>query len=233
MFRRLILILIVILLLILGAEAALPRILEEVVAQGMSSLTGSREVEAKLEKSPAIFMLAGQFDRVTLNAADAKIDKISVRTMHVSMDDVELDGGKLFSEQKIIIKKTDDIKLTATITQEELANYLNTSVKGIRDATVDIVPEKVTVGSQLTVGGLAKIDVKLEGKIIGDKQKIKFTPDRFSINSSSVNTTSIFGGTLLSEIVLLDSSKLPFGVVVRDIVMQNGQVVIHADNMLR
>lgn len=232
MLKRLILILIVVFALFLGAEAFLPKFLSEAVAQGLSAATNSREMSVKLEKSPAVYMLAGRFDHIVADVAEAKIDKIVVHAMHLSLDDVELDGGKLFSERKIAVQKAGDIKLSAVITQEALANYLNTSVKGIHDATVTITPEKTLVGSQWTIGGLAKIDVKLEGKIINDKQKIKFIPDRFLINSSSVNTSSLFGGTLLSEIAVLDSDKLPFGVVVRDIIMQNGQVIINADNKI-
>jgi len=230
MLKRLNLILLIIGVLVIGAEFFLPKTLTNIVTQGLSSAVSSRELSAKLTKSPAVLMLAGRFSSIVMDAKDAKIDKILIHDIHVSMKDIELDMSKLFLEKKIALKKAGDIKLTAVINQGDLANYLNTSVKGVNNASVTITPEKTVVGSQWTIGGLAKIDVRLEGKIISEKEKIKFIPDQFLINSSSVNTSSLFGGTLMSEIVVLDSSKLPFGVAVRDVIMQNGKVIINADN---
>jgi hypothetical protein len=232
MLKRLIFLLIITITLIVGAEMFLPQTLAKFVTQGLSSNVNSRELSAKLAMRPAIFMLAGRFEHIAMDAVDAKIDKVLVHEIHVSMENVELDMGKLFTERKVAVKKAGDITLVAKITQEDLAKYLNTSVKGIHNATVVITPEKTIVGSQWTIGGLTKIDVRLEGKIVSEREKIKFIPERFLINSSSLNTSSLFGGTLMSEIAVLDSSKLPFGVIVRNIVMQDGQVVINADNKI-
>ena len=42
--------------------------------------------------------------------------------------------------------------------------------------------------------------------------------------------TGNIGGSLLTEIPLVDLNKLPFHVSVRDIVMENGKVILYLDN---
>ncbi len=212
-----------------AVEIVLPKVVSDAVAQGLRDLTGSKQVVAKVDKSPAVLMLGGQFDKVSADASDVKTDKLTFRNMHIALTDVAVDMPSLLTKRALVLRQVGDAVITTTITQEELAAFLNSSVKGVKNAVVTLSPGKVEVDSVLTLGGIARVDIKLEGRITGDREKhsIKFVTDRFWLNNTPVGN---IGGSLLTEVPLLDLKKLPFGVNVRDIVIEQGQVTIYTDN---
>lgn len=228
MGKRLIFILVV--LLLVGSELLLPTIMSTVVNQGMMNLTGSDHVSATLKKKPALLMLDGQFDGITIQADHAKIDKIVFSQMNIALTNAKLDISKLLRSQVVALESVDDIAITAVVDQEDLAQYLNQAVKGVKNATVVMTPDKIKASSTFALGGFVNVAVSLEGRIVGDGQKIKFVTDHFFINNSLAGN---IGGSLLTEIPLVDLNKLPFNVTVRDIVMENGKVSIYLDNHAR
>lgn len=218
---------IVVLLLLVAGELLLPMVLSDIVAKSMMGLVGSEHVTATLTKRPALFMLGGKFDTITVSAEQAKADKLVFSDMNITLKDAQLDMGALISRRLVTFQSVGDVDIRATITQEELARYLNQTVKGVKNAVVDINADKIKASSTFALGGFANVAVSLEGKIIGDGQKIKFVTDRFLLNN---RMTGNIGGSLLTEIPLVDLNKLPFHVNVRDIVMENGKVILYLDN---
>jgi len=216
-----------VLVLLAASELFLPMTLSTAVNQGMRSLTGSEQITAKLTKRPAVLMLGGKFDAIQIKAEHAKIDKIVFSEMSIALTDVELDMGKLISNRVVALQSVDDVDITAVVSQEELARYLNQTVKGVKNAVVVMAPDKVTASTTFAIGGFANVAVSLEGRIVSDGQKIKFVTDRFLINNM---ITGNIGGSLLTEIPLVDVKKLPFQVNVRDIVTEKGKVTIYLDN---
>lgn len=231
MLKRLLTILVIILVIAVAAgEIILPKLASDAVAQGMRDLTGTTQVRASVDKNPAIAMLGGSFSTVNIEADNAKLDKITFANLTAVLSDVQLDRQRLFFNRTLSIERVKDVNLTATITQEELARYINQNVKGIKNAIVTITPGKMQATSSFTFGAIATVAVSLEGKIVSDGQKIKFVTDRFFLNNTPVGN---IGGAMLAEIPLLELKKLPFGVTVREITMADGKVIIATDNKPR
>lgn len=227
MIKRLMVMLGLVLALLAAGEALLPAAVSEIVAQGMISQTGSDSVNAQVAKRPAWLMLGGQFDQISVEAANARADKLVFSRFHAVLSDVALDMNTLLTRRLIMLKSVGAVELTAVVTEDELARYLNQTVKGVKNATVAITPGKVQATSSFAIGSFANVGITLEGRIVADSQKIKFVTEKFLLNNSLVGN---IGGGMLTEIPLLDLKKLPFGVTVRDIAMEQGQIVIHAGN---
>jgi hypothetical protein len=221
------LIMIVILLMVVASELLLPRVLEDIVSRGMMSLAASDRVTTHLTKKPAVLMLSGNFDEVKVTAEQAKIDKFIFSSMNITLKNTQLDMGKLFSRRLVDVQSVGDVDIEAAVTQEELAQYLNQTVKGVKNAVVEISSGKVKASSNFSLGGFANIAISLEGKIEGDGQKIKFVTEKILLNN---RMTGNIGGSLLTEIPLVDLNKMPFPVNVRNIVMENGKVIVYLDN---
>lgn len=231
MYKRLLTGLAVVLaVVVLASEVILPRVVGQLVAQGMKGLVASDQVTAQVDKSPATAMLTGSFDTVDIVAANAKLDRITFNQLQLRLQDVQLDQQQLLVHRDVRIQRVKDIDLSVTLTQDELARYLNQTVKGIRNAQVNITPGQMKVMSSFALGGFANVEITLEGKIVGAGSQIKFVTDRLLINNNLIGS---IGGNLLTNIPLVDLSKMPFGVSVRDIVMTDGKVIINADNRPR
>lgn len=221
------LIVIVVLLIAVASEVLLPTVLSDIVTKGMMSVAGSDRVTTHLTKRPAILMLSGNFDEVKVTAEQAKIDKFTFSAMSITLKNAQLDMGKLITRRLVDFQSVGDVDIEATVTQEELAQYLNQTVKGVKNAVVEIDSGKVIASSNFSLGGFANIAISLEGKIVGDGQKIKFVTDQILLNN---RMTGNLGGSLLTEIPLVDLNKMPFHVNVHNIMMENGKVIVYLDN---
>lgn len=227
MVKRLAIILAVILAAVIAAELAMPWLIGGLVARGMTGATGSERVSADLAKRPALLMLGGRFDSVRIRAVDARVDKITFAELDATLRDVALDMDALLGRRQVVVKTVRDIDLVAVLTQDELSRYLNTAVKGVKNATVTVSGGRVQVGANFLLGSIASVAITLDGKIVGDGHRIKFVTDRFLLNNTAVGN---IGGSVLTEIPLVDLRKLPFGVQARQVTMEDGKVTIYADN---
>lgn len=227
MRKRLVFVILLLVVLFIASQLFLPMVMSNVVDQGLIKLTGSDHISTKLTTTPAVLMLVGKFDTMQITAEHAKIDKLVFSEMNIAVTNAQVNMGKLFSDRVVALRSVDDVNITAVVGQDELAQYLNQAVKGVKNAVVVITPEKIKASSTFAIGGFANVAVSLEGRIVSDKQKIKFVTDRFLINNM---LTGNIGGALLTEIPLVDEKKLPFNVSVRDIVMENGKVTLYLDN---
>lgn len=212
-----------------GVSFFLPQIVSQAIAQGMRGVLHSNQVTADVEKSPSFLMLDGQFDRVRLNAKDAKPDKVAFSDMQADLHGVKVDMGELVASRKVVLREVKQASLTASVTQEELARYLNQTVKGVKNAKVTIQNGKVQVGGTFGLGQIAQMSVTLEGRVVSDGQKIKMVTETILLNNSRVGS---LGGSLLADIQLVDVKSLPFGVKVKEIVTDQGKITIQADNLM-
>ncbi len=225
--KRMKIIVIAIVALIAAGELFMPWLVGSLIARGMSGATGSDRVTAQVAKRPALLMFDGRFDSVRIHAYDSKVDKIVFAELDATLKDVALDMPVLITQRKVAVKGVRDIDLTAVITQEELSRFLNQSVKGVKNAKVVIESGKVNVTAGFLLGQIASIAITLEGKVVGDGHRIKFVTDRFLLNNTAVGN---IGGSVLTEIPLVDLRKLPFGVKAKSVVMDAGRITIVADN---
>lgn len=212
-----------------GLALFLPQIVSQAVAQGMQKVLNSSQVTAQVEKSPSFLMLDGQFDKVLLTAKDAKPDKIVFSEMQADLTGVKVDMAELVSSRKIMLREVKEAVLTASVAQDELARYLNQSVKGVKNAKVQIQNGKVQVGGTFGLGQLAQMSVTIEGRVVADGQKIKMVTEKILLNNAQVGS---LGGSLLADIQLVDVKSLPFGVVVRKVTADQGKITILADNKM-
>jgi len=208
-------------------ELCLPWLVSSCVTLGMAEILATERVTVSIEKRPALAMVAGLFDRIAVKTENAKVDKINFAEFDVVLTDVKLDAQALIGRRQLVVQSAGDAELTAVLTQEELSRFLNQAVKGVKNAVVTVSDNQVKVNGDFGLSGIASVAVTLEGRIIADGQKIKFVTDRFLINNTLVGK---LGGAALTEVVLADLKKLPFGVTVRTISMDNGKVTVYADN---
>lgn len=221
------LLLVVIVGVLIGADLILPDMISSYAVQSLKESTHSDSVTVQVKKAPAVMMLTGKFDQVTVDAVNAKVDKIALSSMHAELSDVQVDMKSLLTEKKFAIQSVRDLTVTGAVSQAELARFLDANVKGSHNAEVVITPEKVTVSTHLAVGTLLQVVITLEGQVVSDGKELKFVTQRFLLNNTPVGN---IGGSMLTEIPLLDLKKLPFGTTIQNILLQTGQIVIVAGN---
>lgn len=213
------------LVLAVGSELLLPWLAERWLAQSLANEWQCQSVDVKLTQHPGIGLLSGTIAAADIVATEAKLDKITLHEVVIHVEGARVSLPGLLEKRGPGLQSVEKASMQADITQEELGRYLSQNVKGVRQASVVVSPEKIKVSSQLQLS-IAQLAVQLEGRIITDEYTVKFASERFGVNSALTGT---IGGSLMTDIVLLDARKLPFGLRVRDAALQAGHVRVRLD----
>lgn len=227
MVKRIVLLIGAILLFLGLSQFLLPAAIEEAVAGAVVSLTNTDKVRAKAEKFPALLMLGGQFDEVSVHAERAQAGKVVFDELELRLSDIQVNMPALFRRRALELESAGDIALKGAISESELASAINKTVKGAKDAQVKIAPDKATIKSKFALGGIVSASVALEGRIVAAGDQIVFKTDRFDINNAMLGK---FGGAVFTDLVLADLKDLPLHLTVKDVVLEEGRAVIYASN---
>lgn len=227
MLKRLGFIFVVLAFILFFSQFLLPVAIADILGDAMATATRAEKTDAQVEKMPALMMLGGSFDHVRVHAEAAKTDKITFDRFDVEMKQVKVDMYSLVRTRKLEDVSAQSVKVEAVVSENELARAINKSVKGAKDAKVTITPEKVSAEGMVSIGGVVNAKVRLEGKIISQDGKIVLKTENFQINHGIVGK---LGGKMLTDLVLVDLMDLPFHVTVKNIILEQGRAVIHADN---
>ena len=215
------------LLLVIAVQIFLPGLVSSFVARSVGDQIRAEQITANVTKTPALFMLDGKFDQVSITAVKAQIGRIVFQEMNITVLSAAVDMAALLLDRRLVLESAGEIELSGVITQEELARYLNANVKYVKNAAVTVRDGRVVIDAQMAIAGPFAIKVTLDGRIVGDDRQIRFVTEHFSLNDRLAGNIS---GALLTEIPLADLRQLPFEVGVREVVMEQGRVLVHMDN---
>lgn len=174
---------------------------------------------------PGLLLWLGRFDSVSAVSETASIDGLKIQEAKVTIGDARLNMGELIGKNRITVDQVRDLQIVLKVNEKDLAEYLGSKIKEVKNPTVKILADKIEIRSEVDLG-LLKFAVGVDGRLVGDASSIRFRSDKLEIkNSGGINFGALFG-----EIPLLDLTKLPFKAGVRKIVMEPGTVTIYADN---
>ncbi|MBP2640590.1 MAG: hypothetical protein H6Q66_1541 [Firmicutes bacterium] len=215
------------LLLGIAAQFVLPWLVSDFIARSVGNQMQTEQITAKVTKTPAFLMLGGTFDEVAISAVKAQTGRLVFQEMNVVISAASIDMPALLRDRRLVLSSAEKIELSGVITQEELSRYLNANVKYVKNAAVTVRDGRVAIDAQLVIIGPIAVKVNLDGRIVGDDRQIRFVTEHFSLNDGLAGNIS---GALLTEIPLADLRQLPFAVGVREIVMEQGRIIVYMDS---
>ena len=193
--------------------------------QALNKVMPARQHNVSARSLPGVTLWLGQFDSVKSVAEEARIDGLKIQEARVTIADARLDMAELAGNSRIAVKQVRDLQIMLKVNEKDLAEYLGSKVKEVKNPSVKILKDKIEIRSDVDLGFL-KIAVGVDGRIVGDASSIRFRSDRLEVK----NAGGLNFGALFAEIPLLDLTKLPFKVAVRKIVTEPGVITIYADN---
>ena len=193
--------------------------------QALNKVMPARQHNVSARSLPGVTLWLGQFDSVKSVAEEARIDGLKIQEARVTIADARLDMAELAGNSRIAVKQVRDLQIMLKVNEKDLAEYLGSKVKEIKNPSVKILKDKIEIRSDVDLG-ILKLAVGVDGRIVGDASSIRFRSDRLEVK----NAGGLNFGALFAEIPLLDLTKLPFKVAVRKIVTEPGVITIYADN---
>lgn len=212
------------LLLWAGTEVLLPALVAKQVERAMIGMLAAQQASVKVTTHPAVGVLTGRLDNVTVDAAGARFDKLTVSQFSAVFHNLQVEPRALLTGT-VKVQHLGGMDATFVFNDHDLAAYLNQTVKGFKNITVASTPNQVQVTGQLAAG-VASLQVTLDGRVVGQGTQLKFVTERFLLNGTAIAGG---GGTrMLAEIPLADLSRVPFPLAIREVVMDQGRVVVRA-----
>jgi hypothetical protein len=193
--------------------------------QALNKVMPARQHNVSARSLPGVTLWLGRFDGVKSVAEEARIDGLKIQEARVTIDDARLDMAELAGNSRIAVKQVRDLQIMLKVNEKDLAEYLGSKVKEVKNPSVKILKDKIEIRSDVDLG-ILKLAVGVDGRIVGDASSIRFRSDRLEVK----NAGGLNFGALFAEIPLLDLTKLPFKVAVRKIVTDAGVITIYADN---
>ena len=193
--------------------------------QALNKVMPARQHNVSARSLPGVTLWLGRFDSVKSVAEEARIDGLKIQEARVTIDDARLDMAELAGNSRIAVKQVRDLQIMLKVNEKDLAEYLGSKVKEVKNPSVKILKDKIEIRGDVDLG-ILKLAVGVDGRIVGDASSIRFRSDRLEVK----NAGGLNFGALFAEIPLLDLTKLPFKVAVRKIVTEPGVITIYADN---
>ena len=193
--------------------------------QALNKVMPARQHNVSARSLPGVTLWLGRFDSVKSVAEQAQIDGLKIQEARVTIADARLDMAELAGNSRIAVKQVRDLQIMLKVNEKDLAEYLGSKVKEVKNPSVKILKDKIEIRSDVDLG-ILKLAVGVDGRIVGDASSIRFRSDRLEVK----NAGGLNFGALFAEIPLLDLTKLPFKVAVRKIVTDAGVITIYADN---
>ena len=207
------------------SELILPFAASLALDRALARAVPSREMSVSARSFPGLRLAIGDFGQIRATGTDARIGRLGVKEMRMSLEDARIDMGALVSQNQLVLRDVRDLQVSMKFTEADLAAYLSEQVKEVKDARVLITPGKVEIKSGIDLGPI-KFALGVTGRIVGDDKSIRFVSD--SLNFSGTGGRSF--GAMLGEVILVDLAQLPFKVGVRKVTMETGSFTIQADN---
>lgn len=231
--RLLVVVLIVFLALALLSEFVLPGVIARGVEHALASTFGeSGEHEVKLRSYPSFRMLLGDFDKVSLISTNVATSTIVLSELAVTLEDASVDMKALITDKRLKVARSGRAEVTLTITAGNLKEYLATNVPGLRDPEVLITPDAAAIAGHLTVAG-RDLACAVTGKFtLSGPSTVGFDIQSFSVND--VTVPEGFLETWLEVMnhpdLSIDLSRFPLPLTGKEVVHEEGQVVIKAES---
>ncbi len=207
------------------SEMVTPFIASYWLDSALSKVMPARQHTVSARSFPGAALWMGRFDGVKAASDEARIDRLKIQEVRVRLDDARIDMGALVTNNRVVLQQARNLEITMKVNEKDLAEYLGTQLKEVKNPTVKILKDKIQIRSDVDLG-IIKLAVGVDGHIVGDAQSIRFRSDKLEVkNSGGLNFSALFG-----EILLLDLAKLPFKAGIRKIETEPGVITVYADN---
>jgi len=209
-----------------GAEAWVPGFLAARVADGLQASLGSATVQVQLTGFPALRMLWGRVDRLTVTVAGLEVDGLALESLRLEAAGVELDVAALLRGQGWQPGDGDEVTVEAVIREEALAELVRARLPAELDVQVALAAGGMELRGRTSVLGLP-VDVAVRGRMAPEAggTRIVFVPEEIAVGGQ-VLAEWIAAGLRQAYTAAVDLGAAPVPVVVEAVVHEPGRVIV-------
>lgn len=207
---------------LLGSQILLPLAAETMITRSLKRSISASEINADIDAFPALTILGGSADEITLTGRDVLIGRLLCSEATATFSDVRIDTGHLMDDGKLLFQRLGHAEASAWVTEEELARTLEESVEKLSNVSVTVTPSGIEAQGNYAFGKLPA-RIALTGQIIGRGDKIVFVSEQVTLQHTAIGKLS---ANLKTDVELADLGTLPFAVRITDIRPTDGRILL-------
>lgn len=213
------------------SEFILPGVLARGVEEALKTTLGTEgDYEVALKTRPAVRMLLGHIDEISVVSTNVSTSTIVLEYLAVVLEDCSVDLKSLLADRELKVSRSRDSKVTITISQGNLERYLAANVPEYQDPRVLVTPEAVTLSGYLTVLGRDFVCNLVGQFVLEDDSTVGFAISGFTVDGVAVppefleKWLELLGQPDLS----LDLKAFPLPLTGTGVVHEDGRIIIEA-----
>lgn len=145
-----------------GSQALLPEFVEKQMAAGITqSLDDAEAVHVNISSFPAVELLQGTVDDLTVDVREAVMSGLTIEAFLVDAHNLKLDMAALRQRNELIVQAADALTVTATVAEADLNAYF-AQVSGTSNMKVKLDPAETTLTGDVSVLG-RPVEVTVKG----------------------------------------------------------------------
>jgi len=214
----------IIIILIVGfTQFFLPAFAQQQALAVLRSEAQAENAQVAIAAAPAVKLLFGKMDTLSLSAQNAMVGQIRVENLDLQGKNVQVNMNDLLFSKKLRFDAADSLVLKGTIKEDALVAALHKKVDKLKDVEVEVTPDAVLIQGNVPLAG-RKIEVSIEGTIRAQDGGIYFHMRKTSIHNAILGKAVL--GSLFEDIMLADLRTSPFQLEATDVVQKNGEIDI-------
>jgi hypothetical protein len=226
----------VVALAVIGGEILLPWIVARGVEAGLERALGQgADLEASLVARPALRMLVGRLDSLTVESQRVRSATLSIDSMAVTVHDIGVRLGDLLARKDLNVTRDASLGVVIRISEANLRRYVLENVEGLSEPQFKVFTGKVAVAGYVPFNGTPVL-VSIEGRFVADgEQYVRLVTDVLSIDGEQLppRATATIMAALGGPELFMDLASFPLPLVLKEVKMTDGWLSIEAATPVR
>lgn len=206
-------------------SSLLPELTAQVWQRQLSQTTGSEDIHVRIQANPSLKLLGGHIDYLHIYGQDMRLGKLLVSGASLEMDDLSVKIWDSLWNERITISDIRQGNAVLSLNDRDLQDYLEKEVPEIKEPSVHIDEDGVTIEGKVKIfGSLQKgvlktaVEIGQDGLVLIPKQ-VKIGPLQLS-GVQSVYT---------KQIHLFKTKDFPVQIVPQKLLLKKGELIFYAE----
>ncbi|MCL6451591.1 MAG: DUF2993 domain-containing protein [Acetobacteraceae bacterium] len=236
---RVVLAVVIVLAILAGAiQWLVPRVVERGVEAALADYAAGEGggPEVQFLNRPALRLILGQVERVTVESRSVKAAGLLIDRMTVALEGVALNLRQLLAHREFQVRRGERLEVELEIGEAALNRYLWEAVKELKDSRMRLAKDRATLNATLVLPEGTSFKLGIQGRFVPvGPARVGLVVDQLSIDDQVLpaGLTSKLIQVLGGPEAFIDLGLLPVPMTVTSVEMGEGKLLIRGERVGR